>query len=76
MGMSEGERELLSAIAKRGFVAEPHGTDFVRGLRISKSGIGKMLQKLLDTGILEQEVEKGWRISEPVFAHYLRRVMP
>lgn len=74
MGMSEGEKELLMTIAKRGFVAEPHGADFIRELRISKSGVGKMLQKLLDAGIVEQEIEKGWRLSDPVFAHYLSRL--
>lgn len=74
MGMSEGEKDLLIAVAKKGFVAEPHGTDFLRELRISKSGVGKMLQKLLDAGIVEQEMERGWRLSDPVFAHYLSRL--
>lgn len=74
MGMSEGEKELLMTIAKKGFVAEPHGADFIRELRISKSGVGKILQKLLDAGIVEQEIEKGWRLSDPVFAHYLSRL--
>lgn len=74
MGISEGEREVLRAIAMKGYVEEPLGTDFMRGLRISKSGVGKILQKLLDVGLLEQEVDEGWRISEPVFAHYLHHV--
>jgi hypothetical protein len=73
MGISEGARELLVTIARRGFVEEPHGADFLRELRISKSGVGKMLRKLLDAGILELEIENGWRLSDPVFAHYLRR---
>ena len=74
MNMSEGEKELLTTIAKKGFVSEPHGADFVRDLRTSKSGVGKMLQKLLDAGIVEQELGKGWRLSDPVFAHYLSRL--
>jgi predicted transcriptional regulator len=46
----------------------------VRELKISKSGVGKMLQKHLDAGIIEQELGKGWRLSDPVFAHYLSRL--
>lgn len=76
MSVSEGEKELLMTIAKKGFVSEPQGADFIRGLRTSKSGVGKMLQKLLDSGIIEQELGKGWRLSDPVFAHYLSRLSP
>jgi hypothetical protein len=35
-----------------------------------------MLRKFLDAGMLEQELERGWRISDPIFGHYLRRVRP
>ncbi|MFH1830484.1 MAG: hypothetical protein ABH871_06895 [Pseudomonadota bacterium] len=72
--MSEREKTLLISLANKGFVLEPQGADFLRELRISKSGVGKMLQKLLDAGIVEQEIDKGWRLSDPVFAHYLSRM--
>ncbi len=69
--MSKGEKALLIGMACKGFVSEPQGADFLRALHISKSGVGKILQKLLDAGIVEQEIDKGWRLSDPVFAHYL-----
>jgi AAA+ ATPase superfamily predicted ATPase len=75
-GLTRGERELLIGLAIEGFVLEPTGTEFVSKLAISKSTVAKILHKLLDRGMVELESERGWRLSDPVLAHYLRRQLP
>jgi DNA-binding transcriptional ArsR family regulator len=75
-GATVRERELLIGVARAGFLREPMGAAFVSRMGISKSTISKTLHRLLDTGFLEIERDRGWRLSDPVLAHYLRRQMP
>jgi len=69
------EKIFLQAIAKLNFVTQPHSLEFLKTVNIPKSSVGKLLKKFTDHGIIEMELTKGWRLSDPVFAHYLRRTI-
>ncbi|MCK4608455.1 MAG: hypothetical protein KAT71_03155 [Gammaproteobacteria bacterium] len=70
-GFTAKEKIFLTTIAKSSFVKEPYSINFLSQMQIAKSTVGGMLQKFQDNGILEFELESGWRLSDPVFAHYL-----
>ncbi len=73
-GLSERERRFLTALAGVGFVTEPHSLSFLQKSNASKSGAGKMLKKFMDNGMLEYELNQGYRLSDPIFAHYLKKI--
>jgi hypothetical protein len=75
-GLTGAERELLIGVAEAGFVLEPTGNIFIGKLSMSKSTVAKILRRFLDRGILEMELGRGWRLSDPVLAHFLRRQRP
>ena len=68
---SELDKRVLFEIAKKGYVISPHATEFVLALGKSKSTIGNSIHKLMDQGLLEQELERGYRLSDPILGHYL-----
>ncbi|MCP4676760.1 MAG: hypothetical protein GY854_14850 [Deltaproteobacteria bacterium] len=70
-GMNTTQRELLWNISLHRFVSKPTGKDFVVQSRLSKSTISHTLGQLLDMGLVEHEAERGWRLSDPILAHYL-----
>lgn len=69
------EKMFLQAIAKLNFVTKPHSLEFLKLLDVPKSSVGSLLKKFNDNGVIEKELSAGWRLSDPVFAHYLRQVI-
>ena len=75
-GLSALQRRLLAGLASRHFVTEPTGKDFIEAVALSKSTAGKVLHDLRDKGIVEHEANRGWRLSDPVLAHFIARKRP
>lgn len=70
-GYTEKECEVMGALAKARFTLEPQAEAFLKSIRVSKSSVGKIVKKLLDRGLIEQEAGKGLRLSDPLLGHYL-----
>lgn len=70
-GYTKNERNVLKQIAINKFVLEPQSTSFLDSLSVSKSSVGKIFSKLMDLGTIEYEMDKGYRISDPILGHYL-----
>lgn len=70
-GYTENEMSVLKKIAENKFVMEPHSTAFLETIRVSKSSVGNIIGKLMDLGAIEFEMNKGYRISDPLLGHYL-----
>lgn len=70
-GYTENEKKILSTIAQSTFVLSPQSSEFLQQTGLSKSGVAKIVQKLMDLGLLEYELEHGYRLSDPVLGHYL-----
>ncbi len=75
-GLTAIQRRLLYNVSIIGFVAEPAGKEFVQMTGLAKSTVASGLNQLLDRGIVEQELNRGWRLSDPILAHYMRRQRP
>ncbi len=70
-GYTEKECEILGALARQQFTLKPYSDAFLKQIQASKSSVGKIVKKLLDRGLIEFEMEKGYRISDPLLGHYL-----
>lgn len=70
-GATEKENEVMSALARGQYTIKPHSEAFLKSIRVSKSSVGKIIKQLLDRGLIEYELEKGYRISDPLLGHYL-----
>lgn len=70
-GYTEKEREILSALARQRFTLKPHSEAFLKQVHASKSSVGKIAKKLLDRGLIEYELDRGYRISDPLLGYYL-----
>ncbi|QQR79368.1 MAG: hypothetical protein IPJ69_08310 [Deltaproteobacteria bacterium] len=70
-GYTEKELDLMTVIAKNKFTLEPHAESFLKLIRVSKSTVGKIVKKFMDRGLIEYELEKGYRLSDPLMGHYL-----
>lgn len=70
-GYTEKEREILNVLARQRFTLQPHSETFLKQIHASKSSVGKTIKKLLDRGLIEYELDKGYRISDPLLGHYL-----
>lgn len=69
--LNQNENTLLSALSQTGFVTSPQSADFVAKTGLSKSTLGYTLQNLLDNGLIEYELNRGYRVSDPIFGYYL-----
>lgn len=70
-GFTASEKRTLCSIAQLGFVLEPNSSGFLKEVELPKSTVGKNVHKLLDRGVLEYELNRGYRLSDPIFSHYL-----
>lgn len=70
-GYTEKERGILSALARQRFTLQPHSESFLKQVHASKSSVGKVIKKFLDRGLIEYELERGYRVSDPLLGHYL-----
>lgn len=72
-GYTEIERQVLKKIAESGFVLEPQSSSFLEMTQVSKSSVQKVVSKLMDLGTIEFELDKGYRLSDPLLGQYLAR---
>lgn len=70
-GYTENEKNVLKKIAVTKYVNEPSSISFLDSLNISKSSVGKVFSKLMDLGTIEYEIDKGYRISDPILGHFM-----
>lgn len=70
-GYTEKECEVMNALARQQFTLEPQAEVFLKSIRASKSSVGKIIKKLMDRGLIEHEIAKGYRLSDPLLGHYL-----
>lgn len=68
---TKNEAKVLTLIAKSGTLSNPLGKDTLGSLRLSASGMRKILGKLLDHADIYRE-SKGLVLSKPLLMHYLR----
>lgn len=70
-GYTENEKQILKKIAENKFVMEPHSALFLKATRVPKSSVGKIITKLVDLGTIEYEIDKGYRVSDPLLGRYV-----
>ena len=70
--MSPTAIQVISAIASRQFVLQIAGKDFVNECRAAQSAIRKIVGKLMASGFVEWELDKGYRLSDPVLSYFLK----
>ena len=68
---TKNEVRVLTLIAKQGILTNPLGKDALGRLRLSASGMRKIIDKLLDHADIYRE-ESGLVLSKPLLMHYLR----
>jgi len=68
---TKNEVKVLTLIAKQGFLKNPMGKETLAKLKISASGLRKILDKLLDHADIYRE-EGGFILSKPLLMHYLK----
>lgn len=68
---TKNELKVLTLIAKQGSLKNPMGKETLGKLKISASGIRKILDKLLDHADIYRE-ETGFVLSKPLLMYYLR----
>ncbi|MFH1236355.1 MAG: AAA-like domain-containing protein [Parcubacteria group bacterium] len=70
---SEKEKSVLKAISAIGYVNEPSSEAFLKIAGSPKSTVSSILKKMLDLGVIEFELDKGYRISDPLLGRYLAK---
>lgn len=70
-GYTERERAVLKAISEVGYVKEPSSETFLKIAGGPKSTVSSILKKMLDLGVIEFEMQQGYRISDPLLSYYL-----
>ncbi|MBM4251984.1 MAG: hypothetical protein FJ146_08440 [Deltaproteobacteria bacterium] len=68
---TRNEVRVLTLIAKQEILRNPMGKDNLSILKISASGLRKILEKLLDHADIYRE-KNGYVLSKPLLMHYLR----
>jgi len=71
---TEKERNVLKALSKYKFVKEPGSEGFLKEVDIAKSTVFSIMKKLIDKGSVEVEMDKGYRISDPILGYYLSKL--
>ena len=73
---SEKEQSLLVKISKIGIVRQPTSKSFLANLDLSVQGVRGGIKRLMDQGLLELLIEedgqKGYRLSDPLLELFLR----
>ncbi|MBI2338985.1 MAG: hypothetical protein HYU99_01260 [Deltaproteobacteria bacterium] len=72
-GCTENDKKALKALANEKYVLSPHADSFLKKTGLPKSTVGKIIKKLLNRGMIEEEWKKGYRISDPLLGFYLNR---
>ncbi|MFH0798707.1 MAG: hypothetical protein V2A66_00840 [Pseudomonadota bacterium] len=70
--LTRNQLKFLVLLAKETYIKEITAKDVVGKCNLSTRGISQIAGMLLDKGYVERE-EKGMRVADPFFAHYLSR---
>lgn len=70
-GYTKNEVKVMTLIAKKGVLVNPLGKEPLAQLKLSASGMRKILAKLLDHADVYRE-NAGYVLSKPLLMHYLR----
>ncbi len=65
------ERSILAGIAKHGYVTQPTAMVFLKIVSSNASSVRKTLAKLEALGTVEWEIDKGYRLSDPLLSLFL-----
>ena len=71
-GLTENEVGLLAQLARQDYVSQPLAKSFLRTVKISAGGVSQLVKKLMNMGMIEKE-SQGYRLSDPLFKHFLTR---
>jgi hypothetical protein len=71
--LSLSEINLLKALAQNGFTKQINSKEFLQKTTVSSSGLRKIVEKLVNKGVIEFEVNKGYRVSDPLLGFFLTR---
>ena len=67
------EKAILNAIAENGYVKQPTSKDFLRRVFSNASSVKKTFSKFLKLGVTEWEIDRGYRLSDPLLGLFLAR---
>jgi hypothetical protein len=70
---SNKEKAILYAVAKRIYVSAPNSKDFIKDVISNASSIKKSIDKFIRLGVLEWELDKGYRISDPLLSLFIAK---
>ena len=70
---SNKEKAILNAVAKRTYVSAPNSKDFIKDVISNASSIKKSIDKFIRLGVLEWELDKGYRISDPLLSLFIAK---
>jgi len=66
------EQTLIIAIAFLGAVPQPTSKEFLSQIKVSQSGVMKIINKLLDSAVIYKE-QKGYQLADPLLGFYIKR---
>lgn len=68
---SENEESIMISIARRAEVKHPNGAEFLKTVQPTSRMVGIIFKQLLDRSVIDKN-EKGYHVSDPLLAFYLR----
>lgn len=71
--LSINEKSVLKEIAMKRYVKETNSKAFLSMVKPSQSAVTKIIKKLSDKGLLEFEIDLGYRLSDPLLSIFLCR---
>lgn len=70
------EKAILHAVAKRTYVSAPNSNEFIKDVMSNASSISKSIDKFIRLGVLEWELDMGYRISDPLLSLFIAKNPP
>ncbi len=67
------EKSIMQAIARNNYIAKPNSKEFLREVLSNASSVTKSFQKMLNLGVIEWEIDKGYRLSDPLLSMFLSK---
>ncbi len=68
---TQNEKTILSAIAKFGYVLQPTSKMILKEVKSNASSVLKTLAKLERLGVIEWELDLGYRLSDPLLSLFM-----
>jgi hypothetical protein len=70
---SPKEKSIIEGIARTGYLMQPSSKDFLQKVTSNASSIKKTLTKLERLGVVEWELDRGFRLSDPLLGLFVVR---